>query len=1301
MNLKYLRGFAASLAVLSFVAPASAWSGGHTGQTRAIVERLPDGLADRLSEGVIERAVADWAKYADNFDPIEADVLSARVRAVLAGYDIEKRYDLHDDAARAVMFALLVDALREDRPDEAAFWVTNLGHAAGDMAATNHDPLVQKIVYHWITKDFDARIADGVPIRPMMDMLDLSWTADDEDGAAVFAETVEAMRLDDDGRDAETAMLEIMMYGHRGAAYMGERTGPMIAASAEYLRTGDAAAEREVHRLASEMGAWAVVRVLRDLQVAQRLADAGVEVRPDAALFERFREIELEFAEQRPMSDSLYTGLNREMPADGRPVIGVVAEPLWRMDRTFLGYNYRPAAAAVARSLGAAGRDYVLLDVRDMLNGGLPDPEAMPIVVVPAQATTSSYLTMDRADLDDAIETYADAGGKVIWAGGRPSDALDAFGDHDDVKRGSFGVEDDKLDRYALRLLDGDDAHAWTMGARPKPTAGWGAAGTGRTFAEADELTPLLRWEGGGEPSTVGVLATEDGQPRHAFLPHWTLWMYLLDDERTIPDPARPTLDPVGSVIFFHTLDRLSGTAAAPAPEAVAAPEPRPAKPEVPLPDLDVTAALPPVVPDGEKLVRGGEPVRYWGVNMNLQPWVTADSVDAAIDRVAAMGFNAIRFWPNRAAFYGVEPADALAPPQGIAFVDAERGDGSLLDLYDRMAARAKRRGVAIYNPALMYYPPYFADFVDVVETTPQDRAGWVGALRDKSVDEVYNLFRVAQFFDERSQAIMLAHATAYLDHTNPYTGIRNADENNFVAWDLSNESRFVWQMLLENEFRGDGRRAFGPYFTAKLRERWNAWLAEKYANDDALRRAWGGLDDGSLGDGTVEPGTASPDGQDYPDARVEDFTAFAVDLVTAWTERFIAHVRSHASDPDNGVAVATLIADTLHVPNLPNYRAATGGTGAAISTYPAPQQFLPGGSRDADAERFPWDPLVTKRHGLRIFDHARPAGMPLVVYETNYNGFGLYDAEYPWIMAGYAAWQDYAGVFWHNFNHPGPSDIPDPYGDEAFAYQEFEIWGDEVYSSALRAAGEAFKRGLLPAAEDPTVITFNTELVTDPDWRRFEQDGADGAAGGLYDLIRNTAYTRGHRIAFAADGPPVDVDGALVGELGGGTRWGAGVTWDWDNGRFVIDRPNVKAFAGFPEGGTITWGDGFAITGLDREFVSVGLVSLDGLPLAESGEVLLSAVSHSYPEGMHLVEDGQARDEAALDVTDLDGVTMAPGDGPVVVERLGFTLTLPPLPGRRAALRDFAMRVLDERDAADALTVPADLPVTDVLLTR
>ncbi len=207
----------------------------------------------------------------------------------------------------------------------------------------------------------------------------------------------------------------------------------------------------------------------------------------------------------------------------------------------------------------------------------------------------------------------------------------------------------------------------------------------------------------------------------------------------TLPGPGGFGVRPANGTVSYLGFTVSDGAGPArlpdkPTPQPACADEVPPQAPgdaagPVDLPDINPAAELSPVTVDAKDLIRDGEPVRFWGVTANLQPWVTADSVDAVVDRIAAMGFNAIRFWPNRKAFYGVEPSDTRGPAQGLKFLDYTQGDGSLFDLYDRMIARAKRRGVAIYNPALLYYPPYFADFVDIIKTTPDDRGAWADAL--------------------------------------------------------------------------------------------------------------------------------------------------------------------------------------------------------------------------------------------------------------------------------------------------------------------------------------------------------------------------------------------------------------------------------------------------------------------------------------------------------------------------------------------------------------------------------------------
>jgi hypothetical protein len=740
-----------------------------------------------------------------------------------------------------------------------------------------------------------------------------------------------------------------------------------------------------------------------------------------------------------------------------------------------------------------------------------------------------------------------------------------------------------------------------------------------------------------------------------------------------------------------------------------------------------------PVTVRGEQFYRGGKPVRFWGVNINLQPWATREIIDAMTERFDELGFNAVRAWPNSQTFYGIDVRKS-PPPQGIKFVKYKKGDGTYLDLYDYLLYKLKEKGIGVYCPSLLYYPPYSEKFADIKKDS-HDKKEWIDAMKQMDGRNAhYCQLRYLHYIDERIDNIRYKHAAEFLNHINPYTGIRNADENNIVIWDLQNESRFIWALFCGNAFR-EGKRAIPPYFLDKFKKRFSEYLKNKYKNEEALSKAWGTLNNNeTLEKENIDIGIRNPKGKFYPRQRGKDFLTFLTELVNRNNLKFLKFVRTFASDPKNGIAVSPINMDTFHVPNLPNFACELKGSCLATGIYPSQQQFMPGGSNWAKHPEFPWDPLVYRSFRLPIFDFARPAGKPIVVYETNYNSFALYDAEYPWIISAYASWQNYNGIFWYNFNIPDPDKyLTNPYGKITWTYKGTQIWGDEIFCSALKAAGEAYKSNYLPQAQNPVIISYGKDAVTDPAWLRFqynakiangqkpEKDKLKGLtikeAENLYEIIRHTAFEQGHRISVSEE---AGVDVSIKGKLSSphkkafrveGEEWGEkftssfgvsarpskGLEWRWKEGVLYIDTPCAKAFVGFPHQAKISWSDGFSVNGFKGKFITIGLVSRDGKPLNKSGHFIMSAVCHSYNEGMRQVSSQMGKDGAGLDDVKVSKPTVVNGDGPLIVHRPDFTLRLPKMKTRKAFIKDFSMDIIAEIEAVKELRIRDNWPVFEV----
>jgi endo-1,4-beta-mannosidase len=90
------------------------------------------------------------------------------------------------------------------------------------------------------------------------------------------------------------------------------------------------------------------------------------------------------------------------------------------------------------------------------------------------------------------------------------------------------------------------------------------------------------------------------------------------------------------------------------------------------------------------------------------------------------------------------------------------------------------------------------------------------------------------------------------------------------------------------------------PWDTPVLRERWNAWLTNRYASHAALVEAWGRQDVPEFGH--IPP----PPREDAPgDRRLSDFQRFREDMAEIWTSRQVAAIRR--ADPDALVTIGSI----------------------------------------------------------------------------------------------------------------------------------------------------------------------------------------------------------------------------------------------------------------------------------------------------------------------------------------------------------------------------------------------------------
>jgi hypothetical protein len=202
---------------------------------------------------------------------------------------------------------------------------------------------------------------------------------------------------------------------------------------------------------------------------------------------------------------------------------------------------------------------------------------------------------------------------------------------------------------------------------------------------------------------------------------------------------------------------------------------------------------------------RPAQAVRFYGVNLCFSAhYLDHELADRLADRLWRLGYNALRIH-----HYEGELIERHDGP-GIRL----RPDK--LDQLDYFFAALKKRGIYLTTDLFVSRP------VSASVIHP-DEKGNIG------MDE----YKVAVPVNQRAFEDFKAFSRALLDHVNPYTGTRYADDPALAWLSLINEGNsgnFIGS--LKGGLRDDWQRA------------WNAWLAGRYKDRGALTAALGKLPD-------------------------------------------------------------------------------------------------------------------------------------------------------------------------------------------------------------------------------------------------------------------------------------------------------------------------------------------------------------------------------------------------------------------------------------------------------------------------
>jgi hypothetical protein len=202
-------------------------------------------------------------------------------------------------------------------------------------------------------------------------------------------------------------------------------------------------------------------------------------------------------------------------------------------------------------------------------------------------------------------------------------------------------------------------------------------------------------------------------------------------------------------------------------------------------------------------LTAGGQRLRLLGVNVTFGADAPSHAdADIVARRMARFGINIVR----------LHHMDTHPAPNGLLQNDKISFNPDYLDRLDYFVAALKKQG--IYVDVNLHVGRAYPGF--------QPYAGGDG------------YFKGIDLFYAPMIALQKQYARDLLQHRNPYTGTTYAEEPAVAIVEINNENGLFF------EWASGHLDGMPDPFRSDLTQKWNRWLQQHYANDAALRAAWG-----------------------------------------------------------------------------------------------------------------------------------------------------------------------------------------------------------------------------------------------------------------------------------------------------------------------------------------------------------------------------------------------------------------------------------------------------------------------------
>jgi len=575
----------------------------------------------------------------------------------------------------------------------------------------------------------------------------------------------------------------------------------------------------------------------------------------------------------------------------------------------------------------------------------------------------------------------------------------------------------------------------------------------------------------------------------------------------------------------------------------------------------------------------GGQRLRIWGVNITAGATLpTREAAPQLAAHLARCGINCVR----------LHFLDLRAP---TGLVAADRNDTQALDprqleRLDFFIDQLRRRGV-------------YTDLNLNVGRTYKPGDGVPDA-------ELLGFAKAVTYFNPRLIELQKQYARQLLTHRNPYTGHEYRYEPAVALIELVNENSLVesWfsnRLLGKNTRKHPGTWSDIPAsYERELTELYNRWLREHLPAQELaeLRRQAGVAGEGAI------PRLRPDEFKTASDKRFRTEASFYVDVERRYFDRMAGFLRKElgvkplilgTSDHNHSRSGYPLLSSTSRLDVVDGH------------TYWQHPHYV----TDAKTGRqigfnIPNTPMVNNPLHSTVVELSRSAvaGRPYTVSEVNHPFPHEYACEGVPILAAYAAFHDWDGLFWYTLaHHPLVGEPARPIG-------HFDLGPDPMKMTEIAAGALVFLRPDVAPARQTITRTYSREQVLES--LRLPRSESPYFTPGF---PLSLPLVHGTRIA-SFDGPPTGKFPAQAEEPfctdTGQMRWSGAAG---KQGAFVLQTPRSQAIVGFAKA-NIQQTANLAIQ-VQNDFCAVTLTSLDAKPIPQADRLLLATTARVANSGM------------------------------------------------------------------------------------